>query len=81
MIAPAGMTSEQDSKKHNTPVPCHCSEVAGSHGMDLSSSASEMHAMRAWIHCQSRATAEHIASDAEAQAFLDDWSAPEPLGD
>lgn len=41
----------------------------------------EMDAMRARIHCQSRAAAERIASDAEAQAFLDDWSAPEPLGD
>ncbi len=23
--------------------------------------------------------AEHIAADAEAQAFLDDWATPEPL--
>jgi hypothetical protein len=49
--------------------------------MDLSSSASEMEAMRARIHCQSRAAAERITSDAEAQALLDDWSTPEPLGD
>ena len=75
------MTSEQDSQTHETPAPRHRSEGAGSHGMDLSSSASEMDAMRARIHCQSRAAAERIASDAEAQAFLDDWATPEPLSD
>ena len=49
--------------------------------MDLSGSASEMDAKRTRIHCQSRAAAERIMLDAEAQAFLDDWTAPEPLGD
>jgi hypothetical protein len=57
------------------------SEGAGSQVMDLSSSASEMDAKRRRIHCQSRAAAERITLDAEAEAFLGDWTAPEPLGD
>jgi hypothetical protein len=81
VIPLAAMTSEQDSQKHETPAPRHSSEGAGSQVMDLSSSAREMDAIRTRIHCQSRAAAERITSDAEAQAFLDDWAAPEPLGD
>jgi hypothetical protein len=80
VIAPAAMTSEQDSQKHETPAPRHRSEGAGSQVMDLSSSVSEMDARRTRIHCQSRAATERITSDAEAQALLDDWTAPEPLG-
>lgn len=75
------MSSEQDSQKHETPAPRHRSDGAGSHGRDPSTSASEMEALRARIRSQSKAVAEHIAADAEAQAFLDDWTAPEPLGD
>lgn len=40
---------------------------------------SEMDALRARIRSQSKAVAAHIAADSEAQAFLDDWAAPEPL--
>jgi hypothetical protein len=38
-----------------------------------------MEALRARIRSQSKAVAEHIAADAEAQAFFDDWATPEPL--
>ena len=36
-------------------------------------------ALRNRIRSQSRAVADHIAADPEAQAFLDDWATPEPL--
>ena len=38
-----------------------------------------MDALRARIRSQSKAVAEHIASDAEARAFIADWATPEPL--
>jgi hypothetical protein len=38
-----------------------------------------MEALRARIRCQSRVVAEHITSDGEAQAFLEDWTTAEPL--
>jgi hypothetical protein len=47
--------------------------------MQLSSSACEMEALRNRIRSQSRAVADHISADPEAQAFLDDWATPEPL--
>ena len=48
--------------------------------VQVSSSVSEMEALRARIRSQSRAVAEHIAADSDAQAFLDDWATPEHLG-
>jgi hypothetical protein len=47
--------------------------------VQVSSSLSEMDALRARIRSQSRVVAEHIAVDPDAQAFLDDWATPEPL--
>ncbi len=47
--------------------------------VQVSSSLSEMDALRARIRSQSRNVAEHFAVDPDAQAFLDDWSTPEPL--
>ena len=51
----------------------------GRNVVQVSSSVSEMEALRARIRSQSKLVAEHIAADAEAQAFLDDWATPEPL--
>jgi hypothetical protein len=48
--------------------------------VQVSSSVSEMEELRARIRSQSRTVAAHIAADAEAQASLDDWATPEPLG-
>ena len=47
--------------------------------VQVSSNACELDALRYRIRSQSRAVAEHIAADPEAQAFLDDWATPEPL--
>jgi hypothetical protein len=47
--------------------------------VQVSSNACELDALRDRIRSHSRAVAEHIAADPEAQAFLDDWATPEPL--
>lgn len=47
--------------------------------MQVSSSLSAMDALRARIRSQSKAVAEHIATDAEARAFMADWATPEPI--
>jgi hypothetical protein len=47
--------------------------------VQVSSSLSAMNALRARIRSQSKAVAEHIATDAEARAFIADWATPEPL--
>ena len=48
--------------------------------VQVSSSVSEMEALRERIRSQSRAVADYIATDSDAQVFLDDWATPEPLG-
>ena len=47
--------------------------------MQVSSSLSAMDALRARIRSQSKAVAEHIATDPDARAFIADWATPEPL--
>jgi hypothetical protein len=51
----------------------------GRRGEQVSSSMSAMDALRARIREQTKAVAEHIATDAEASAFIADWATPEPL--
>jgi hypothetical protein len=75
-MAPA----EQPAQKRETPFSVRRRQRGGRNVVQVSSSAGEMEALRARIRSQSRAVAAHIAADAEAQAFLDDWSTPEPLG-
>lgn len=45
----------------------------------VSTSVSDMDALRDRIRAQSKAVAKYIASDPEAQAFMDDWATPEPM--
>jgi hypothetical protein len=72
--------AEQPAQKRETPFSVRRWRRGGSNVLQVSSRAGEMDALRARIRSQSRAVAEHIAADAEAQAFLDDWATPEPLG-
>ena len=51
----------------------------GRNVVQVSSNAREMDALHDRIRSQSRAVADYIAADPEAQAFLDDWATPEPL--
>ena len=45
----------------------------------VSSSVSAVDALRSRIRAQSKTVADHIATDAEAKAFIDDWATPEPI--
>ena len=47
--------------------------------MAVSSSVSAMDALRARIRAQSKRVAAHIATEPEAQGFIDDWATPEPV--
>lgn len=71
--------AEQAAQKLETPFSVRRRQRGGRNVVQVSSSVSEMEALRARILSQSKAVAEHIAADAEAQAFLDDWATPEPL--
>jgi hypothetical protein len=72
--------AEQPAQELETPFSVRRRQRGGRDVVQVSSSVSEMEALRARIRSQSRAVAEHISADAEAQAFLDDWATPEPLG-
>lgn len=76
----AAMTpAEQAAQKPQMAFFVSRRQRGGRNVVQVSSSVSEMEALRARIRSQSKAVAEHIAADAEAQAFLDDWATPEPL--
>ena len=72
--------AEQAAQKLVTPFSVRRRQRGGRNVVQVSSSVSEMEALRERIRSQSRAVAEHIAADSDAQAFLDDWATPEPLG-
>ncbi|QNI65353.1 hypothetical protein SynA1544_02429 [Synechococcus sp. A15-44] len=40
---------------------------------------SAVDALRSRIRAQSKTVADHIATDVEAKAFIDDWATPEPI--
>ncbi len=46
--------------------------------IQVSSSVSAMDALRARIRAQSEKVAVHIQTDPAAQAFISDWTTPEP---
>jgi hypothetical protein len=76
----AAMTpAEQAAQRLETPFSVRRRQRGGRNLVQVSSNACEMDALRDRIRSQSRAVAEHIAADPEAQAFLDDWATPEPL--
>jgi hypothetical protein len=72
--------AEQAGQNLETPFSVRRRQRGGMDFMQVSSGVSEIEALRARIHSQSRAVAEHIAADPDAQAFLNDWATPEPLG-
>ena len=71
--------AEQAAQRLETPFSVRRRQRGGINLVQVSSNACEMDALRDRIRSQSRAVAEHIAADPEAQAFLDDWTTPEPL--
>ena len=71
--------AEQAAQKLETPFSVRRRQRGGRNVVQVSSTACEMDALRDRIRSQSRALAEHIAADPEAQSFLADWATPEPL--
>jgi hypothetical protein len=71
--------AEQAAQRLETPFSVRRRQRGGRNLVQVSSNACAMDALRERIRSQSRAVAEHIAADAEAQAFLADWATPELL--
>ena len=74
-MTPADYATEQPE----APFSVRRRQRGGRRIVQVSSSLSAMDALRARIRSQSKAVAEHIASDPEASAFIADWATPEPL--
>jgi hypothetical protein len=74
-MTPADYATEQPE----APFSVRRRQRGGRRIVQVSSSLSAMDALRARIRSQSKAVAEHIATDAEASAFIADWDTPEPL--
>jgi hypothetical protein len=75
-ITPADHATEQPE----APFSVRRRQCGGPRIVQVSSSLSAIDALRARIRSQSKAVAEHIATDPEASAFIADWATPEPLG-
>lgn len=78
--ASAVMTpADQATEKPEAPFSVRRRERGGRSIVQVTSSVSAMDALRARIRSQSKSVADHIAADADAKFFLDDWATPEPL--
>jgi hypothetical protein len=78
--ASAVMTpADQATEKLEAPFSVRRRERGVRSILQVSSSVSAMDALRARIRSQSKSLADHIAADADAMSFLDDWATPEPL--
>ena len=71
--------ADQATEQPEAPFSVRRRQRGGRRIVQVSSSLSAMDALRARIRSQSKAVAEHIATDAEARAFIADWATPEPL--
>ena len=69
--------AEQAAQLREMPFSVRRRQRGGRAVVQVSSSVSEIDALRERIRSQSRTVAEHIAVDQEAQAFLDDWATSE----
>ena len=74
-MTPADYATEQPE----APFSVRRRQRGGRRIVQVSSSLSAMDALRARIRSQSKAVAEHIATDLDARAFITDWGTPEPL--
>jgi hypothetical protein len=74
-MRPAGNATEQSE----APFSVRRRQRGGRRNVQVSSSLSAMDALRERIRSQSNAVAEHIATDAEASAFIADWATPDHL--
>ena len=74
-MTPADYATEQPE----APFSVRRRQRGGRRIVQVSSSLSALDALRARIRSQSKAVAEHIATDLDARAFIADWATPEPL--
>ena len=74
-MTPADYATEQPE----APFSVRRRQRGGRRIVQVSSSLSAMDALRARIRSQSKAVAEHIATDLDARAFIADWATPETL--
>jgi len=78
--AAAVMTpADQAIQEPDAPFSIRRRQRGGRRIVAVSSSVSAMDALRARIRAQSKTVADHIATDPEAQGFIDDWATPEPI--
>jgi hypothetical protein len=78
--AAAVMTpADQATQEPEAPFSVRRRQRGGRRVVAVSSSVSAMEALRARIRAQSKTVADHIAADAEAQGFIEDWTTPEPI--
>jgi hypothetical protein len=78
-MAPPAMTAGDQAKPvREAPPSIRRGQRDRGNAMDVISSASDRDALRARIRDQSRAVADHIAADAQARSFIDNWATPEP---
>jgi hypothetical protein len=78
-IAAAVMTpADQAIQEPEAPFSIRRRQRGGRRVVAVSSSVSAMDALRARIRAQSKKVADHIATEPEAQGFIDDWATPEP---
>ena len=78
-IAAAVMTpADQAIQEPEAPFSIRRRQRGGRRVVAVSSSVSAMDALRARIRAQSKKVADHIATEPEAQGFIDDWATPSP---
>lgn len=80
VIAAALMTpADRAIQEPDAPFSVRRRQRGGRRDVAVSSSVSAVDALRSRIRAQSKTVADHIATDAEAKAFIDDWATPEPI--
>jgi hypothetical protein len=71
--------ADQAIQEPEAPFSIRRGQRGGRRIVAVSSSVSAMDALRARIRAHSNSVADHITADPEAQAFIDDWTTPEPI--
>jgi hypothetical protein len=80
MTSPSFMTpADPTSTKAEVIGPVQQKTSGCGSSLSMGDPAAGMVALRSRIRAQSKSVAEHIASDPEAKAFIDDWATPEPV--
>ncbi len=71
--------ADQSIPEAKPPFAIRRQEEPGREVVHASASLSDMDALRARVHAQSRQVAAHIENDPDARAFIDTWATPGPI--